>query len=186
MSGGTISPYTKPHVPDVGAPREHSGNRTGWAPVGERHLRVVLADDAVLLREGIAQLLEAYGIHVVAQAGDASELLRCVATAAPDLTITDIRMPPTKTLEGLVAAERIRAEHPSVGVLLLSQHVDAWYAERVLALGAGVGYLLKHRVSDVDEFVDSVRRVAAGETILDPDLTGHLPDNARRVRPTPT
>jgi class 3 adenylate cyclase/CheY-like chemotaxis protein len=139
-----------------------------WDPVTRPALRAVLADDAVLVREGIARLLEDAGISVVGQAGDAVELLRCVEATCPDVAITDIRMPPTGTTEGLEAAVRIRREHPTVAVLVLSQHLETRTAQRLLEIGSGsVGYLLKERAGDVDEFVELVRRVAAGEVVVD-------------------
>ena len=142
-----------------------------WDPGVRLPLRAVLADDAVLVREGIARLLEDNGVEVVGQAGDADELLRCVVTMRPDVAITDIRMPPTGTLEGLEAAVQIRREHPTVAVLVLSQHLETGCAQRLLGTGSGsVGYLLKERAGDVDEFVDVVRRVADGEVVIDSAL----------------
>jgi class 3 adenylate cyclase len=153
-----------------------------WDPATRRELRAVLADDAVLVREGIARLLEDNGIRVVAQAGDADELLRCVERCRPDLAISDIRMPPSHTVEGLDAAVRIRHEHPNVAVLVLSQHPEARFARRLLGLHTGgVGYLLKERVGDVAEFVELVRRVADGEVVIDPVLVrGPTAQPARR------
>ena len=138
--------------------------------------RVVLADDSVLLREGIARLLVEAGLEVVAQVGDPTELVDAVRTHAPDVAIVDIRMPPTHTDEGLRAAERIRAEHRGrVGVLVLSQYVETTFALRLVEEGAGgVGYLLKDRVADVDEFADSVRRVARGGSVIDPEVVAQL------------
>jgi serine/threonine-protein kinase len=142
-----------------------------WDPGARPPLRAVLADDAVLVREGIARLLEDNGVDVVGQAGDAEELLRCVESKQPDVAITDLRMPPTGTLEGLEAAVRIRREHPTVAVLVLSQHLETGCAQRLLATGSGsVGYLMKERAGDVDEFVDVVRRVAGGEVVIDSAL----------------
>ena len=123
----------------------------------------VLADDSVLLREGLARLLTEAGFEVTAQAGDADELLRAVEETSPDVAIVDIRMPPTHTDEGLRAANRLRAEHPQLGVLVLSQYVRPSYAMELLADSAeGVGYLLKDRVSDPTQLADAVRRVGAG------------------------
>jgi DNA-binding NarL/FixJ family response regulator len=138
--------------------------------------RVVLADDSVLLREGIARLLVEAGLEVVAQVGDANELVDAVRSHAPDVAIVDIRMPPTHTDEGLRAAEMIRAEHRGrVGVLVLSQYVETTFALRLVEEGAGgVGYLLKDRVADVDEFADSVRRVARGGSVIDPEVVAQL------------
>jgi class 3 adenylate cyclase/CheY-like chemotaxis protein len=138
-------------------------------------LRVALADDSVLLREGIARLLGDAGFEVVAQAGDGEALLRAVAETVPDVAIVDIRMPPTHTDEGLQAAARIRAEHPDVAVLVLSQHVEEEYALELLAGNRdGVGYLLKDRVGDVEEFAAAVRRVAAGGLVLDQEVKERL------------
>ena len=134
-------------------------------------MRVVIGEDSVLLREGLARLLEESGIEVVGQAGDAEDLLRKVRAHRPDIAIVDIRMPPTHSDEGLEAARTIRAELPAVGVLVLSQHADEHYAMRLLTDGAdGVGYLLKDRVVEVERFVESVRRVADGGSALDPEV----------------
>jgi DNA-binding NarL/FixJ family response regulator len=138
-------------------------------------MRVVLADDSVLLREGMARLLEDAGCDVVGQAGNADQLLLKVRSYTPDVAIVDIRMPPTHTDEGLVAAKEIRDSYPGVGVLVLSQYVEPAYAMELLAESAeGVGYLLKDRVSDVDEFVSAVRRVAEGGSALDPAVVSQL------------
>jgi DNA-binding NarL/FixJ family response regulator len=134
-------------------------------------VRVVIAEDSVLLREGLVRLLEEAGFDVAGQAGDAEDLLRKVRAHRPELALVDIRMPPTHSDEGLEAARTIRAELPEVGVLVLSQHADEHYAMRLLADGAeGVGYLLKDRVVDVERFVESVRRVADGGSALDPEV----------------
>jgi DNA-binding NarL/FixJ family response regulator len=138
-------------------------------------VRVVLADDAVLFREGVARLLTEAGHAAVGQASDAGELLEMVGRLAPDVAIVDVRMPPTRTTEGLVAAARIRAEHPEVAVLVLAQDVEPHYALRVLADGSGrAGYLLKDRVTDVAELSDAVRRVAAGHPVVDPAVVALL------------
>jgi DNA-binding NarL/FixJ family response regulator len=138
-------------------------------------MRVVLADDSVLLRSGVARLLEDVGFEVVAQSGDAEELLRDVSTHEPDVAIVDIRMPPTHTNEGLRAAQEIRQRFPDVGVLVLSQYVEPAYAMELLADSAdGVGYLLKDRVSDVDEFASAVRRVGEGGSALDAAVVSEL------------
>src|SRR3954452_19361318 len=130
-------------------------------------LKVVIADDAVLLREGLARLLGESGFGVVAQAGDADDLLRKVGAHKPDVAVVDVRMPPTHTDEGLRAAHRIRAEHPATGVLVLSQYVDEAYALELLSESTErTGYLLKDRVADVDTFTDAVRRVANGGSAL--------------------
>jgi DNA-binding NarL/FixJ family response regulator len=138
-------------------------------------VRVVLADDAAVLREGLAHVLAGAGVQVAAQAGNADELLEAVAEERPAVAVVDIRMPPTRTDEGLVAAERIAERYPETGVLVLSQHVDAAYALRLLENGRGrTGYLLKDRVLDVADFVAALERVAAGETVVDPALVAQL------------
>lgn len=138
-------------------------------------LKVVVADDAVLLRDGLASLLERAGMTVTGRAGDAVELMRRVELTQPDVAIVDIKMPPTHTDEGLVAAERIRAEHPATGVLVLSQYLDVRYAMRLLDhYPSRAGYLLKERVSDSGVVVDAVRRIAAGECIVDPTIVSRL------------
>jgi DNA-binding NarL/FixJ family response regulator/class 3 adenylate cyclase len=148
---------------------------------GAEKLRVVLADDAVLLREGIARLLNEAGFEVVGQSGSAEDLLLKVRSYAPDVAVVDIRMPPTQTDEGLRAAQEIRANHPEVGVLVLSQHVEPTYAMELLAESAeGVGYLLKDRVSDIEEFAAAVRRVAEGGSALDPALITQLVGRRRK------
>jgi DNA-binding NarL/FixJ family response regulator len=148
-------------------------------------VRAVIGEDALLLREGIARLLEAEGIEVAALAGDLEELLRKVEGHKPDVVVSDIRMPPTHTDEGLQAARRIRAARPGTGVLVLSQYLDEDYAFALLGDGTeGVGYLLKDRLTDGERFVDAVRRVAAGESVLDPEVVAHLLGR-RSDRPTP-
>lgn len=138
-------------------------------------MRVVIGEDSVLLREGIARLLEDSGMEVVARAGDAEDLLRKVRAHRPDVAIVDIRMPPTHTDEGIVAARQIREELPGTGVLVLSQYVEEGYALALLGDGAeGIGYLLKQRVADVERFTDAIRRVAAGGSALDPEVVAHL------------
>jgi DNA-binding NarL/FixJ family response regulator len=140
-----------------------------------RALRVVLADDATLIRQGIARLLVDAGIDVVAQAADASELMAQVNAHSPDVAIVDIRMPPTYTDEGLVAARRIRVVHPLVGVLVLSQYVDVAFAMALVTERAErVGYLLKERAGDIDQFASALRHVADGGTIVDPALVAEL------------
>jgi DNA-binding NarL/FixJ family response regulator len=147
-------------------------------------MRVVLADDSVLLREGIARLLEDAGFEVVGQAGNAEELLLRVRSYSPDVAVVDIRMPPTHSDEGLRAAQEIREQHPEVGVLVLSQYVEAAYAMELLAESAeGVGYLLKDRVSDVAEFAAAVRRVGEGGSALDPAIVSQLVGRRRRDDP---
>ena len=147
-------------------------------------MRVVIADDAVLLREGVVRLLEEKGFDVVAQAGDAEDLIRKVNAHKPDVAVVDIRMPPTNTDDGLRAALEIRAALPDIGVLVLSQYVEEGYALELVGDSAGgVGYLLKDRVADVDRFVDSVRRVAEGGSALDPEVVAQLVGRARRDDP---
>lgn len=138
-------------------------------------MRIVIADDSVLLREGVSRLLAEAGFEVVGQAGDADELLREVTEKRPDVAIVDIRMPPTHTDEGLQAARQLRARFPSLGVLVLSQYVRPSYAFELLADDArGVGYLLKDRVSDLGELSDAVRRVGEGGSVLDPSVVSQL------------
>jgi DNA-binding NarL/FixJ family response regulator len=147
-------------------------------------VRVVLAEDSVLLREGVARILGEAGFEVVGQAGDADELMLKVRSYSPDVAIVDIRMPPTHTDEGLRAAQEIREKHPTVGGLVLSQYVEAAYAMELLAESAeGVGYLLKDRVSDVSEFADAVRRVGEGGSALDPTIVSQLVGRRRRDDP---
>lgn len=152
-------------------------------------LRVVVADDSVLLREGIVRLLTEAGMDVVAQAGDAEDLLRKVGAHRPDVAIIDIKMPPTHTDEGLRAAAEIRERQPDVGVLVLSQYVEEGYALELLGnaqagdAGAGTGYLLKDRVGDIDRFVESVRRVGEGGSALDPEVVAQLLGRRREEDP---
>ncbi len=163
-------------------------------------LRIVIAEDSVLLREGLVRLLTDSGLEVVAAVGTAEDLLRVVDDVAapqdgapdrsPDVAIIDVRMPPTHTDEGIRAALVLRAGHPDLGVLVLSQYVEERYATDLLgssrARGGGVGYLLKDRVADVREFVDAVRRVAAGQTALDPEVVGQLVARSRADSPVAT
>ncbi len=138
-------------------------------------MRVVIGEDSVLLREGIARLLDRAGIEVVAQAGDADDVLRKVRAHKPDVLIVDIQMPPSNVDDGLQAARTIRAESPDIGVLVLSQYLEEAYAADLLGGGTeGVGYLLKDRVADVDRFVEAVRRVAGGGSALDPEVVAYL------------
>jgi len=158
--------------------------RLSTARKGFRGMRVVLADDSVLLREGIARLLEDAGFEVVAQGGTAEDLLRHVGMHKPDVALVDIRMPPTQTDEGLRAAKQIRELWPDTGVLVLSQYVESAYAMELLGENAeGVGYLLKDRVSDVDEFAAAVRRVGEGGSALDPAVVSQLVGRRRRDDP---
>jgi DNA-binding NarL/FixJ family response regulator/class 3 adenylate cyclase len=137
--------------------------------------RVIVADDSTLFREGVVRLLTEHGFEVTAQAGDAETLLELVGSDPPNVVVTDIRMPPTGTNEGLLAAQRIRREHPEVGVLVLSQYVETRHAMKLLEeTPEAVGYLLKDRVSDVTEFVDAVHRVRRGGSAIDPEVVGSL------------
>jgi len=147
-------------------------------------MRVVLADDSLLLREGVARLLEEAGLDVVAQAGDAEDLLRKVSAHKPDVAIVDVRMPPTHTDEGLRAAAEIRSKHADTGVLVLSQYIEEAYAMELLSSNAeGVGYLLKDRVADLDRFIDAVRRVGEGGSALDPEVVSRLLGRRRQADP---
>jgi DNA-binding NarL/FixJ family response regulator len=138
-------------------------------------VRVILAEDAPLLRDGLVRLLTDAGISVTAAVADAAALRAAVAADTPDVVVTDIRMPPTFTDEGLVAAIDIRSEHPDVGVLVLSQYLEAAYAERLLGSGqSSVGYLLKERVSDVTALIVAARRISAGECVIDPEVVRTL------------
>ena len=144
-------------------------------------MRVVIADDAMLLRSGLARLLTESGVTVVAECADADDLLREVALHGPDVAVVDIRMPPTHTDEGLVAARRIRDQHRGTAVLLLSQYLEPRYAQRLLAdQPAGLGYLLKERVADVAVLIDALRRLTEGECVIDPTIVARL---LRRQRP---
>jgi DNA-binding NarL/FixJ family response regulator len=147
-------------------------------------MRVVVADDSVLMREGIVRLLGEAGFEVVAQAGDAEDLLRKVRAHKPDVAVIDIRMPPTNTDDGLRAALELRAELPDTGVLVLSQYVEEGYAVDLLSEGGeGVGYLLKDRVGDVRLFTDAVVRVAEGGSALDPEVVSHMLKRKRSEDP---
>jgi DNA-binding NarL/FixJ family response regulator len=147
-------------------------------------VRIVIAEDSVLLREGLTRLLAEYGHEVVAAQGDAVGLSETVAEHGPDLVIVDVRMPPTHTDEGLRAAVKMRSDLPATPVLVLSQYVEERYATELLALGtAGVGYLLKERVADVREFIDAAQRVADGGTALDPEVVSQLLVRSRRAGP---
>ncbi len=140
----------------------------------------MLADDATLFREGVARLLHDAGFTVVGQAGNADELLEVTRRTAPDVAVVDIRMPPTFTNEGMLAAQQIRSEHLGVGVLVLSQYVETHHAVGLLGDDpAGVGYLLKDRIADIDEFLVAVRRVGSGGSVVDPALVSRLMTRAR-------
>jgi len=146
-------------------------------------VRVILAEDDVLLREGLASLLGRSGFEVVGQAGDGSQLLGLVRDKAPDLVVVDIRMPPTHTSEGLEAARAIRQELPEIGILVLSAHAEVEHAMELLASGRGIGYLLKSRVTDVEEFIDTLERIAKGGSVVDPALVQELVTARRRDDP---
>jgi DNA-binding NarL/FixJ family response regulator len=139
-------------------------------------MRVVLAEDGLLVREGVVGLLARFDIDVIAAVGDPAALMSAVSAYAPDLVITDVRMPPSFSDEGLRAAIALRAAHPRLAVLVLSQYIEVTYATELLAAGsgAGIGYLLKDRVTDVMSFVDAVRRVAGGDTVIDPKVVRQL------------
>ena len=146
-------------------------------------LRVVLADDDVLLREGLASLLERSGFQIAGQAGDGVQLLKLVRDTAPDLVVVDIRMPPTHTCEGLEAARAIRQELPETGILVLSAYAEVEHAMELLASGQGIGYLLKTRITDVGEFLDTLARIATGGSVVDPALVQELLSAQRRTDP---
>jgi DNA-binding NarL/FixJ family response regulator len=150
-------------------------------------MRIVIADDAMLIREGTARLLEDVGFEVIGKVDDAQKLIRFVALEHPDVAIVDIKMPPTYTDEGLVAAEEIRNSFPDVGVLVLSQYLEPRYGLRLLEQHPeGVGYLLKERVSDVAVLADAIRRIAEGECVLDPTIVARLVNRPRRQSPLDT
>jgi DNA-binding NarL/FixJ family response regulator len=146
-------------------------------------VRVVVADDDVLLRAGISSLLDRSEFEVVGQAGDSGQLLAMVRDVVPDLVVTDIRMPPTNTTEGLDAARVIREELPDVGILVLSAHVEVEHATELLSSGRGIGYLLKSRVTDVADFIDTLGRIARGASVVDPALVSELVSARRRDDP---
>jgi DNA-binding NarL/FixJ family response regulator len=149
----------------------------------EHSVRIAIADDDVLLREGLAALLARGGFDVVGQAGDAAALLTLVRERRPEFVIVDIRMPPTHSTEGLDAARSIREEHPAIGILVLSAHVEVDEAMELLAGGQRIGYLLKSRITDVDEFIDTVARIARGGSVVDPSLIQELVAARRRNDP---
>jgi DNA-binding NarL/FixJ family response regulator len=147
-------------------------------------MRVVVADDVMLVRSGLARLLADAGVEVVGEAADADDLLRLVALDQPDVAIVDIRMPPTHTDEGLVAARRIRERYPKTSVVLLSQYLEPRYAQRLLAdQPGGLGYLLKERVSDIAVLVDALRRVTEGECVIDPTIIARIMQRKRPDSP---
>jgi DNA-binding NarL/FixJ family response regulator len=147
-------------------------------------MRLILADDSVLLRQGLASILTEAGFKVIGQANDPSTLLELVRCARPDVAVVDIRMPPTHTDEGLRAAHDIRTRHPEVGVLVLSQYVDTGYTFNLLSEGTkGLGYLLKDRVSDLQELIDAIRRVGTGGSVIDPEVVTRLLHRRRQSNP---
>jgi DNA-binding NarL/FixJ family response regulator len=147
-------------------------------------VRVVVADDAVLFREGVSRVLEERGFDVVAQVGEADGLLQVVADVDPEVVVVDIRMPPTYTDEGLVAGLKIRAEHPETGVLVLSQYIETHYAMQLLAdRPEGAGYLLKDRVSHLSDFTEAVTRVGTGGSVIDPEVVAELLGRRRATSP---
>ena len=158
------------------APTEESGSPSSG-------LRVIVADDDVLLREGLASLLVRSGMDVVGQAGNGTEALALVRTENPDALVIDIRMPPTNTTEGLDVARVVRGELPEIGILVLSAYVEVEHAVELLASGHAIGYLLKSRVTDVAEFVDSLQRIANGGSVVDPALIQELVSGRRREDP---
>jgi DNA-binding NarL/FixJ family response regulator len=161
-------------VPSHQHPRSDDG-----APVS----RVLLAEDDVLLREGLASLLQRSGFEVIGQTGDSGWILPLVRELKPDLVVADIRMPPTNTTEGLDAARDIRTEFPEIGILVLSAHAEVEHAMELLATGQRIGYLLKSRVTDVDEFIDTVERIVRGGSVMDPALVQELVSARRRNDP---
>jgi DNA-binding NarL/FixJ family response regulator len=150
---------------------------------GQAAMRVVVAEDDVLLREGLASLLDRSGFDVVGQAVDGPDLLRLVRDKSPELVVTDIRMPPTNTTEGLDAARVIRDEFPDTGILVLSAHVEVEHAMELLASGHSIGYLLKSRVTDVADFIDTLQRIGNGASVVDPALVQELVSARRRDDP---
>jgi DNA-binding NarL/FixJ family response regulator len=164
-------------------PSDAQGGAAGVADSPATQLRVIVADDDTLLREGVASLLTSSGFNVVGQAGDATELLPLVRDKTPELVVVDIRMPPTHTTEGLDAARVIREELPDTGIMVLSAHVEVEHAMELLASGQRVGYLLKSRVTDVADFVDSLERIAKGASVVDPALVQELVSGRRRDDP---
>jgi DNA-binding NarL/FixJ family response regulator len=159
----------------------------GPAAPARPRLRVVIAEDAVLLREGLRRVLTDAGLDVAGVAGDADDLLRLVSASRPDVVLTDIRMPPAQTTEGLQAALEIRRRWPGTAVIVLSQHVETEHLFELLAGDPrGIGYVLKERVSDIAQFTDAIRRVAAGESVIDPQVVSRLVARTRRDSPLQT
>lgn len=162
--------------------RTDAGATENGDAVGAR-LRVVIAEDDTLLREGLAILLQRSGFEIVGQVGDAVNLLPLIRDTAPDLAVLDVRMPPTNTTEGLDAARQIRLECPDTGILVLSAHVEVEHAMELLESGHKIGYLLKSRVGDVADFIDSLNRIARGGSVVDPELVKELVSDRRRQDP---
>jgi serine/threonine-protein kinase len=159
----------------------------GAAAPGRLRLRVVIAEDAVLLREGLRRVLTDAGLDVAGVAGDADDLLRLVSVSRPDVVLTDIRMPPAQSTEGLQAALEIRRRWPGTAVIVLSQHVETEHLFELLAGDPrGIGYVLKERVADIAQFTDAIRRVAAGESVIDPQVVSRLVARPRRDSPLQT
>jgi len=147
-------------------------------------MRVVIADDAALLRQGVVRLLTDRGITVVGEAEDVETLMTAVETTSPDVVITDVRMPPTHTTEGLQAARLLRREHPHQAVLVLSQYAEFEYAAQLIGDDAsGLGYLLKERIADAEELVDAIQRVAAGQTVIDAEIVSGIVERSRVLDP---
>jgi DNA-binding NarL/FixJ family response regulator len=163
---------------DGEAAQDHPGRDGDVLPAAK--LRVALAEDDILLREGLVSVLERHGFTVVGQAAGAPQLLTLVRQELPDLVLVDIRMPPTNTTEGLEAAARIRQEFPNIGILVLSAHAEMEHAMELLATGRGVGYLLKSRVVDVSDFVETLQRIVKGGSVVDPALVQELVSARRR------
>ena len=156
-------------------------------PKDQTELRVIITEDTVLLREGLRRLLTEAGLDVAATAGDAARLLHLVGALRPDIVLADIRMPPTQTTEGLQAAVEIRRQWPGTAVLVMSQHVETEHLFELLADDPrGVGYVLKERVADIAQFTDAIRRVAAGESVIDPQVVSRLVARPRRDSPLET
>jgi DNA-binding NarL/FixJ family response regulator len=180
--GSGMSRVSTPSLKRTSAERQET--LKSFAARRVRAVRAVIADDELLLREGVARLLDEAGIEVVAQAGDAPDLLRKVGAHQPDVAIVDVRMPPDLTDDGLRAAIEIRRRWPEVGVVVLSQHlVERFVAELLGDDAHGVGYLLKHRVADLNYFLEAVRTVAEGGTALDPEVVGRMLGRRRREDP---
>jgi DNA-binding NarL/FixJ family response regulator len=167
----------------MGADSSNTHSVPGEDAIPSSALRVIVADDDVLLREGLSSLLGRSGFDVVGEVGNGTEALALARTEKPDLLVLDIRMPPTNTTEGLDVARVIREEQPETGILVLSAHVEVDHAMELLATGRAIGYLLKSRVTDVAEFVDSLQRIANGASVIDPALIQELVSAGRRKDP---